>query len=109
MGNFKPAILGNSKPTKLGNYDPAFTDIKRADCKGRRQYLIMSRNNILKREYVTGRKDQYDLDYALFRKCVEETETREELIQVLDDRLKYVISKIGSERANDLMEEMGLI
>ena len=69
----------------------------------------MGRSNNFKKEYVTGRKDQYDLDNALFRKCVEETETREDLIQLYDDRLKYVISKIGSERANELMEELELV
>ena len=69
----------------------------------------MARPNNFKKEYVTGRKDQYDLDYALFRKCVEETETREDLIQLLDDKMKYVISKIALERANELMEEMELI
>ena len=69
----------------------------------------MGRSNSFKKEYVTGRKDQYDLDYALFRKCVEETETREDLIQLLDDKMKYVISKIALERANELMEEMELI
>ena len=68
----------------------------------------MARTNILKREYVTGRKDQYDLDYALFRKCVEETDTREDLIQLLNERMKYVISKIAFERANELMEELEL-
>lgn len=69
----------------------------------------MGRSNSFKKEYVTGRKDQYDLDYTLFRKCVEETETREGLIQLLDDKMKYVISKIALERANELMEEMDLI
>ena len=69
----------------------------------------MGRPNNFKKEYVTGRKDQYDLDYALFRKCVEETENREDLIQLLDERMKYVISKIAFERANELMEEMDLI
>ena len=69
----------------------------------------MGRSNSFKKEYVTGRKDQYDLDYALFRKCVEETETREDLIQLLDDKMKYVISKIALERANELMEEIELI
>ena len=69
----------------------------------------MGRSDSFKKEYVTGRKDQYDLDYALFRKCVEETETREDLIQLLDDKMKYVISKIALERANELMEEMELI
>lgn len=69
----------------------------------------MGKANNFKKEYVTGRKDQYDLDYALFRKCVEETETREDLIQLLDDRMKHVISKIALERANELMEEMELL
>ena len=69
----------------------------------------MGRSNSFKKEYVTGRKDQYDLDCALFRKCVEETETREGLIQLLDDKMKYVISKIALERANELMEEIELL
>ena len=66
----------------------------------------MGKSNSFKKEYVTGRKDQYDLDYALFRKCVEETETRESLIQLLEERMKYVISKIAFERAYELMEEL---
>lgn len=69
----------------------------------------MARTNILKREYVTGRKDQHDLDYALFRKCAEETDTREGLIQLLEEKMKYVISKIAFERAKELMEEMELV
>ena len=69
----------------------------------------MGRSNSFKKEYVTGRKDQYDLDYALFRKCVEETETREGLIQLLEEKMKYVISKIAFERANELMDELGII
>jgi macrodomain Ter protein organizer (MatP/YcbG family) len=69
----------------------------------------MGKSKNFKKEYVTGRKDQYDLDYTIFRKCVEKTNTREELIQLLDDKMKYVISKIGSERANELMEEMELL
>ena len=59
------------------------------------------------KECVTSRKDLYNLVYSIFRKCVEETKTREELIQLLDDQMKYVLSKIRSERANELMEEMG--
>ena len=69
----------------------------------------MGKVNNFRKEYVTGRKDQFDLDYALFRKCVEETETREDLIQLLDNRMKHVISKIALERADELMEEMELI
>ena len=69
----------------------------------------MGKSNNFKKEYVTGRKDQYDLDYTIFRKCVEETNTREDLIQLLEERMKYVISKIAFERANELMEEMEFI
>ena len=70
---------------------------------------MMARYNGFKKEYITGRKDQYDLDYALFRKSIEETDTREGLIKLLEEKLKYVISKIAFERANELMEEMELI
>ena len=45
---------------------------------------------------------------SIFRKCVEETNTRGELIQLLEERMKYVISKIAFERANELMEELEL-
>lgn len=69
----------------------------------------MGKANSFKKEYVTGRKDQYDLDYALFRKCVEETDTRESLIWLFEEKMKYVISKIALERANELMEEMELL
>ena len=65
--------------------------------------------NKFAKEYVTGRKDQFDVDYAIFRKAVEETETREELIQKIDEKLNYVISHVANERAKDLMQEMNLI
>jgi len=38
--------------------------------------LIKMKNKGFVKEYVIGRKDQFDLDYAIFRKAVEETETR---------------------------------
>jgi len=38
--------------------------------------MITMKNNGFVKEYVIGRKDQFDLDYAIFRKAVEETETR---------------------------------
>ena len=44
----------------------------------------MAKRNPFTKEYYTGRKDQYDLDYALFRKAVEETETRDDLIKYLE-------------------------
>ena len=69
----------------------------------------MARRNPFTKEYYTGRKDQYDIDYAIFRKAVEETRTREELIKYLEERFSYVISRIADENARELMEEMNLI
>ena len=68
----------------------------------------MARRNPFTKEYYTGRKDQYDIDYSIFRKAVEETRTREELIKYLEERLAYVISRIADENARELMEEMNL-
>ena len=65
----------------------------------------MGKSNNFKKEYVTGRKDQYDLDYTIFRKCVEETDTREELIQLLEERMKYVISKMYVTYLSNLISD----
>ena len=65
--------------------------------------------NKFEKEYVTGRKDQFDVDYAIFKKAIEETETREDLIAKIEERFNYVISHVASERARDLMQEMNLI
>lgn len=69
----------------------------------------MAKRNPFTKEYYTGRKDQYDLDYALFRKAVEETETRDELIKFLEERFGYVIAKIADQNAKELMEDLELI
>ena len=69
----------------------------------------MARRNPFTKEYYTGRKDQYDLDYALFRKAIEETETRDEMIKFLEERFGYVISKIADQNARDLMEDLELV
>ena len=65
--------------------------------------------NKFEKEYVTGRKDQFDVDYAIFKKAIEETEIREELIRNIEERFSYVISHVASQRAKDLMQEMNLI
>ena len=70
---------------------------------------MMAKRNPFTKEYYTGRKDQYDLDYALFRKAVEETETRDELIKFLEERFGYVIAKIADQNAKELMEDLELI
>ncbi len=69
----------------------------------------MEKRNPFRKEYYTGRKDQFDVDYTIYRKAIEETTTREELIIYLEEKLNYVISRISSERAIDLMSEMELI
>ena len=69
---------------------------------------IYVNNNGFKKEYVTGKKDQYDLDYAIFRKAMEETETRNDLIKYLEQRSGYVISKIVDQNAKEFMEELEL-
>ncbi|MEM0155959.1 MAG: hypothetical protein QW597_05090 [Thermoplasmataceae archaeon] len=69
----------------------------------------MAKRNPFTKEYYTGRKDQYDLDYAIFRKALEETQSWEELIKFLEERFDYVISKIADQNAMELMEELELI
>jgi len=71
--------------------------------------MITMKNNGFVKEYVIGRKDQFDLDYAIFRNAIMETETREDLINYIEEKIQYVISKVASERAKTLMEEMELI
>ncbi|MEM0134329.1 MAG: hypothetical protein QXU18_03765 [Thermoplasmatales archaeon] len=71
--------------------------------------ITLARRNPFTKEYYTGRKDQYDLDYAIFRKAIDETQSREELIKFLEERFGYVIAKIADQNARELMEEMELI
>jgi len=67
------------------------------------------KNHGFVKEYVIGRKDQFDLDYAIFRKAMEEAETKEDVINYIEEKMQYVISRVANERAKTLMEEMGLI
>ena len=66
--------------------------------------MITMKNNGFVKEYVIGRKDQFDLDYAIFRKAIKETETREDLINYIEEKMQYVISRVASERAKTLMK-----
>ena len=69
----------------------------------------MAKRNPFTKEYYTGRKDQYDLDYAIFQKAMEETETKNDLIKYLEQRFGYVISKIADQNAREPMEDLELI
>ncbi len=69
----------------------------------------MVKNNGFVKEYYTGRKDQFDLDYAIFKKAIEESKTKEDMIKYMEERFNYVISRIANERAKTLMEDLDLI
>ena len=45
----------------------------------------MAKRNPFTKEYYTGRKDQCDLDYAIFQKAMEEAGTIDELIKFLEE------------------------
>ena len=63
----------------------------------------MVKRNPFTKEYYTGRKDQFDLDYAIFRKAVDETITKDELISFLEEKLKFVIAKIAEANSKELI------
>jgi hypothetical protein len=60
------------------------------------------------KEYISGRRDQFDLDLNTFWECVKETKTREELINLFRDRMSLIISRIAYERAKNLKDEIEL-
>ena len=69
----------------------------------------MSGENAFVKEYYTGRKDQFDLDYALFREAAKAAKTKEELVGMLSEKYQFVISRIAEKRTNTLKEDLGLI
>ena len=71
--------------------------------------MVNKKNKGFVKEYVIGRRDQFDLDHAIFRKAIKETETREDMINYIEEKMQYVISRVANERAKTLMEEMELI
>ncbi|MEM0136160.1 MAG: hypothetical protein QXU18_13210 [Thermoplasmatales archaeon] len=71
--------------------------------------MTRMKNNEFKKEYVTGRKDQLDIDYKIMMKGFEATKTKEQFFEFLKENMSFVITKVSSERAEDLMEEMELV
>jgi hypothetical protein len=67
------------------------------------------RNNGFKKEYVTGRKDQWDIDFKIMMKGREVSKTIEQYFEFLKENMSFVITKVSSERADELMEELELI
>jgi len=66
-------------------------------------------NNGFKKEYITGRKDQWDIDYKIMMKGYEVSKTIEEYFEFLKENMSFVITKVSSERADELMEELELV
>lgn len=67
------------------------------------------REGNLDKEYMTGRRDQYDLDLTTFWESVKETKSRDELINLYKDRMSLIISRLAYERAKNLQTEIELI
>ena len=65
--------------------------------------------NGFKKEYITGRKDQWDIDYKIMMKGYEVSKTIDEYFEFLKENMSFVITKVSSERADELMEELDLI
>jgi predicted RNase H-like HicB family nuclease len=61
------------------------------------------------KEYDSARKDQFDVNYAIFKKFSEEGQTKEELVTMLEEKYNYVISRIANENAKELLKEMQLL
>ena len=66
-------------------------------------------NNGFKKEYVTGRKDQWDIDYKIMMKGREVSKTIDGYVEFLKENMSFVITKVSSERAHELMEELELL
>ena len=66
-------------------------------------------NNGFKKEYITGRKDQWDIDYKIMMKGYEVSKTIDQYFEFLKENMSFVITKVSSERAQELMEELELI
>ena len=65
--------------------------------------------NGFKKEYITGRKDQWDIDYKIMMKGREVSKTIDQYFEFLKENMSFVITKVSSERADELMEELDLI
>ena len=69
----------------------------------------MTKENGFVKEYCTGRKDQFDVDYAIFREAAKSATSKEELVGMVNEKFHFVISRLAERRANTLKEDLGLI
>ena len=62
-----------------------------------------------KKEYVTGRKDQWDIDYKIIMKGHELSKTVDEYFEFLRESMTSVIARVSSDRARELLKELELL
>lgn len=67
------------------------------------------RNNGFKKEHVKGGKDQWDINFKIMMKGYEVSKTIEEYFESLKENMSFVIMKVSSERADELMKELELL
>jgi hypothetical protein len=64
------------------------------------------RTDGFKKEYMAGRRDQFDYDLNTFYEAVSRTKTREELIQDFKNEMSYIVAKLARDRAKTLKDEL---
>ena len=67
------------------------------------------KNNGFKKEYVTGRKDQWDIGYKIMMKGYLTTKSREQFFEFLKENMGFVITNLSNEMVDELMEELELV
>ncbi len=67
------------------------------------------KRNPFSKEHNSGRQVQLDVDYAIFKKCSEEAQTKDELVTMLEEKYNYVISRIANENTKELLADIQLL
>ena len=63
----------------------------------------------VKRSYRNGRKDQLEVDYSILMDEADKLDTKEDLMEFVESRLKLISSRLTSENVNELKDEHGLL
>ncbi|MCL4447065.1 MAG: hypothetical protein M1556_01400 [Candidatus Thermoplasmatota archaeon] len=67
------------------------------------------RMNRFGKEFINGRKGQWDIDFKIIMKGSEVSSTIDQCFKFLKENISFVITKISNERVDELMEELELI
>lgn len=60
------------------------------------------KNDGLEKEYMTGRRDQFDVDLSTFWDCVRASKSRDDLIENYKKEMSLIITNLASQRAKEL-------